>query len=119
MILYASLYIIGIIYHIIEIKEVEFNYSDFQTDVDISKKFTNTNKQLVEFKVDSDVLFTGLDDTEHDWDQFELNKQKFNVETTYHENHYTTVLDHNAIPIYVKQKAEKIANVKNIYLGNT
>jgi PAB1-binding protein PBP1 len=64
-------------------------------------------------------LFAGLDDTDHNWDQFELNKQKFNVETTYHENHYTTELDHNAIPIHVKQKAEKIANVTRYNIGNT
>ncbi len=111
MILYQFKYIIGIIYLTIGIKGVYNYYIDFQTDFDISKKFKNTNKQLVEFKADSDILFCDLDDNDHKWDQFELNKKKFNVETTYHENHYTTELDHNSIPFEVKRKADKIAQV--------
>ena len=73
----------------------------------------------MEFKVDSDILFCDLDDHDHKWDQFELNKQKFNVETTYHENHYTTELDHNSIPLEVKRQADKIAQVEIYNIGNT
>ncbi len=104
-------YIIGLIYHIIEIREVSEYNIDFQTDVDISKKFKNANKKLVEFKANSDIIFCDLDDIDHKWDQFELNKQKFNVETTYHENHYTTELDYNTIPLQVKHQADRIAQV--------
>lgn len=43
------------------------------------------------------------------WDQFALNRNKFNVPTSYDENHYTTRLDYNAIPIQIKIKADKIA----------
>jgi PAB1-binding protein PBP1 len=79
----------------------------------------SATKHLVEFKADSEIIFGSLDDIDHNWDQFELNKQKFNVETTYHENHYTTELDYNAIPLQVKHKAEKIAHVIIINSGNT
>lgn len=43
-----------------------------------------------------------------DYDQFETNKEKFNVQTTYHETHYTTALDVNQIPFHVKRRAEEI-----------
>ena len=43
------------------------------------------------------------------WDQFELNKKKFKVESSYDEKHYTTELIHCRIPEKLKIKAEKIA----------
>ena len=62
------------------------------------------------------LYFGNLDEETSKWDQFELNKQKFNVLTSYDEKHYTTELDHETIPRQVKQKAEKI--VKEILEGD-
>jgi PAB1-binding protein PBP1 len=45
------------------------------------------------------------------WDQFTINKEKFNVDTTYDEKQYTTELNHENIPKQVKVKADKIAKV--------
>jgi PAB1-binding protein PBP1 len=59
-----------------------------------------------------------LDDNDSKWDQFEINKKKFNVGTTYDENKYTTELDKEIIPMKVKQKADKIAKVKLILINN-
>ncbi len=90
----------------------QFSKSDFQTDVDISKKVSSGDKkQLIEFAVEnpSDIYFGNLDEDTTNWDQFELNKQKFNVETTYDEIHYTTALNKDSIPKNFKVKAEKIA----------
>lgn len=50
-----------------------------------------------------------MDDTDLHWDQFEINKKKFNVETSYDEKHYTTELNHSKIPQLLKIKAERIA----------
>ena len=47
------------------------------------------------------------------WNQFELNKQRYNVASTYNENNYTTQLDPNMIPKEHKMKTEKI--IKEIY----
>jgi PAB1-binding protein PBP1 len=58
------------------------------------------------------IFFGNLEEDTSKWDQFELNKKKFNVNTTYDEKHYTTELDHEAIPMQVKHNAEKI--VKDI-----
>ncbi len=55
------------------------------------------------------MYYGNLDEDATNWNQFELNKQKFNVETTYDEIHYTTELDSSAIPKQVKLNAEKIA----------
>ena len=49
-----------------------------------------------------------MDDNDLNWDQFELNKKKFNVETTYDEKHYTTELNYNKIPESLKIKADII-----------
>jgi PAB1-binding protein PBP1 len=64
-----------------------------------------------------------LDEEHSKWDQFELNKQKFNVATSYDELHYTTHLDHGTIPVQVKIKAEKIVqeiltgdNIENLHI---
>lgn len=53
-----------------------------------------------------------LEDENHKWNQFELNKEKFNVVTSYEEKHYTTELDHSVIPQQIKEKADLI--VKDI-----
>lgn len=53
------------------------------------------------------------EETNVKWNQFELNKQKYNVTSTYNENNYTTQLDPNMIPQEHKMKTEKI--IKEIY----
>jgi PAB1-binding protein PBP1 len=65
---------------------------------------------IFRYKVENEsTLYLGnLEEDYNKWDQFELNKTKFNVSTSYDENHYTTRLDYNAIPIQIKQKADKI-----------
>ncbi len=46
-----------------------------------------------------------------DWDQFEENKKKFNVQSDYDFNLYTTKLDMETITQETKEKAEKIERV--------
>ncbi len=69
------------------------------------------NKIYFRYKVENEsaIYFGHLDEDSSKWDQFELNRTKFNVPTSYDENHYTTRLDYNAIPIQIKMKADKIA----------
>lgn len=86
------------------------------TDVDISAKkklHSGPNKELVQFILkENEKLYQGNldDDSNAKWNQFELNKQKYNVSTTYNENNYTTTLDTNLIPQEHKKKTEKIMN---------
>lgn len=51
------------------------------------------------------------------WDQFEVNKRQFNVNSTYQEDFYTTPLDVGSIPQFVKEKADQIA--REIEAANT
>lgn len=54
-----------------------------------------------------------------DWDQFELNKEKFGVKSGYDELLYTTELNVNVLPEEIKEKADKIEKVViYIILGN-
>ena len=57
------------------------------------------------------MLFGSLEDENQNWDQFETNKIKFNVSTSYSEEQYTTELDYNKIPTIVKIKADRIVDV--------
>lgn len=87
---------------------------DLETDVDISSKkklHSGPNKGLVQFTLNkNEELYQGNmdDDSTTKWNQFELNKNKYNVSTTYNENNYTTTLDANLIPQEHKMKTEKI-----------
>jgi PAB1-binding protein PBP1 len=56
----------------------------------------------------TDIYYGNLEEADLNWDQFELNKKKFNVESSYDEKHYTTELIHSKIPEKLKVKAEKI-----------
>lgn len=89
----------------------------FETDVDISakKKPLQIKKQLVAFQIgENEQVYQGnLDEDDGEWNQFELNKKKYNVSSSYNENNYTTKLDPNLIPQEHKIKAEKI--IKEIY----
>jgi hypothetical protein len=52
-----------------------------------------------------------LENDEKEWNQFVSNKNKFNIESTYKENLYTTEFDVEVIPDELKQKAEIIEKV--------
>ena len=104
------------------------NNTDFVTDFQISSKNTKISKpeeKLVKFQINekdnnSKFAFQSLEDDENDknkresWDQFEINKKKYNVISTYDENLYTTVLDKNKISKELNDFADKIYNeIKN------
>jgi PAB1-binding protein PBP1 len=55
------------------------------------------------------------DNLNDDWDQFEQNKNKFNVESSYQEEKYTTKLNLEEIPEELKREAEKIEKVIKLY----
>ena len=99
---------------------------DFETDFQISKKKQKKEKfeKLVKYQVNENDknIYTNqcLEDEINDknkdekWDQFEVNKIKYNVVSTYDENLYTTVLDKNKISKEVNDYADKIYNeIKN------
>jgi PAB1-binding protein PBP1 len=69
-----------------------------------------------DYKLDKDnfIVEEKLDENSKgkDWDQFDANKNKFKIESTYSEERYTTELNENEIPDEVKQNAEKIEKVK-------
>lgn len=85
-----------------------------KTDAEIGNCSKQFNKKLVEFtlkdeEIDPELKFNP-EDEENTFDQFELNKEKFNVQTTYSELNYTTALNYNTIPDELKKKAIKIEN---------
>lgn len=111
-----------------EIKNNNFSEkSNFETDVQISQKNQSKEKQekkLVKYQVDEKdkTIYNNLslEDEINDnknnekWDQFEVNKKKYNVVSTYDENLYTTVLDKNKISKELNDYADKIINeIKN------
>ena len=86
---------------------------NFETDFDISKKKKPKleKKNLIHYKInEGEEIYTDSleDNTNEKWDQFEINKKKYNVNTTYDENNYTTTLDKKNISNEQKNKAEKI-----------
>lgn len=102
--------------------------NNFVIDNNIPKKKKNNNKEeikLVKYQVKEEDrgIFAGqsLEDeinnnknNNQKWDQFEVNKRKYNVVSTYDENLYTTVLDKNKISKELNDYADKIYNeIKN------
>ena len=69
---------------------------------------------------ENDIYYGNLDDNEN-WDQFELNKNKFNVNSTYDEKHYTTEIDYQNLSENVKKKAEVLEKEikSNVQTKNT
>jgi len=47
------------------------------------------------------------------WDQFEANKEKFNLDTNYDEVLYTTKLEKDKLTDKEKERAERIERVLN------
>ena len=102
--------------------------SNFETDLQVSKKNLKKEKEekkLVKYEIkeeDKNIFtYKGLEDDDLDdknknekWDQFEINKKKYNVISTYDENLYTTKLDKSKITKEQNDYAEKIYNeIKN------
>ena len=59
---------------------------------------------------ESNIYYGNLDDGDN-WNQFELNKSKFNVISTYDEKHYTTEIDYGKLSDKLIKKAEIIEKV--------
>ena len=111
-----------------EIKNIlKYIKSNFETDLQVSKKNAKNDKEekkLVKYEVNENdkniFTYKGLEDDLNDkdndtkWDQFEYNKKKYNVVSTYDENLYTTKLDKSKITKEQNDYAEKIYNeIKN------
>jgi len=111
-----------------ELKNIlKYIKNNFETDLQVSKKNAKSDKEekkLVKYEVNENEknIFTykGLEDDLNDkdndakWDQFEINKKKYNVVSTYDENLYTTKLDKSKITKEQNDYAEKIYNeIKN------
>ena len=110
-----------------EIPQTNNNLDSFLLDTEISKKKCGKKKEkekLVKYQVNENDknIFSNqsLEDeinnknNDEKWDQFEVNKRKYNVTSTYDENLYTTVLDKNKISKELNDYADKIYNeIKN------
>ncbi len=98
---------------------------NFETDIQISKrkaKKEKKEKKLVKYEInekeENKYAYQALEDdiqnTNEKWDQFEINKKKYNVVSTYDENLYTTKLDKKKITKEQQDYADKIYNeIKN------
>eukprot|EP00371_Babesia_bovis_P003362 XP_001612009.1 ataxin-2 N-terminal region domain containing protein [Babesia bovis T2Bo] len=87
----------------------------FKTDAEISKsKGQRQDDKLVEWKsegpVDESKLCSLDNESKTEWDQFESNRKKFGLETTYDENVYTTELNLSEVSQKVQDQAAKIAS---------
>lgn len=101
--------------------------NNFETDLQVLKKNIKNDKEekkLVKYEInekDKNIFtYKGLEDDLNDknndakWDQFEINKKKYNVVSTYDENLYTTKLDKSKITKEQNDYADKIYNeIKN------
>ncbi|RMD40908.1 hypothetical protein DV735_g4250, partial [Chaetothyriales sp. CBS 134920] len=85
--------------------------SKFRTDADISGNLHRGARTLQKWVPD------GPDDTDYsletgstgDWDQFATARQMTGIESTYHENDYTTALDKNSLSYKMKEaEAERV-----------
>lgn len=82
------------------------------------KENNNNNCSKTEFerKQDNNITDFGKKDyldikQAEDWNQFEINKNKFNVNTDYREELYTTELNKNNLTKEEIEKAERIEKV--------
>ena len=110
-----------------EIKKCSpINKNNFEIDKIISKKNKKNDKieeKLVKYEINEDEMnkyaYKSLDDEikenkDENWDQFEINRIKYNVVSTYDENLYTTKLDKKKISKELNDYADKISSeVKN------
>ena len=91
--------------------------NNFKTDTQVSmQKNLGDQKilgeKLVKYEFSGNEKFGALEDEPNDekWNQFEVNKQKYNVKSTYDENLYTTSLDKSKLTNEQKIFADKIYN---------
>ncbi len=94
----------------------ETNYKDnFET---FKQKLKHNEMKIENEQLTPKESITGdtkiEDNLNEDWDQFEQNKNKFNVESTYQEEKYTTKLNLEEIPEELKREAEKIEKVNKL-----
>lgn len=99
------------------------NVDDIKIDSEISNKVNLNDIKLVEYQVDDKEvdknLITFQDDGEK-FNQFEVNKEKFNVDSSYCESKYTTVLNYDNIPEHLKEKAQRVeSELLNQGVNNT
>ena len=102
--------------------------NNFETDLQISKKSQKREKgekgekKLVKYEINENnknkFAFQSLEDdmenNDEKLDQFEINKKKYNIVSTYDENLYTTKLDKKNITKEQQDYADKIYNeIKN------
>ena len=99
--------------------------NNFETDLQISKKSQKREKgekKLVKYEINENnknkFAFQSLEDDfgkdEEKLDQFEINKKRYNIVSTYDENLYTTKLDKKNITKEQQDYADKIYNeIKN------
>lgn len=85
--------------------------AEIKIDSDIRHKHNFDNMKLVEYQVNEndidDKLLTFQDDGEK-FNQFQINEEKFNVQSSYDESKYTSVINYESLPDHIKAKALKI-----------
>lgn len=87
--------------------------ADIKIDSEIKCQNNLNDVQLIEYQVDENLIDKNLivfHDDGTEFNQFKINKERFNVKTSYSESHYTTVLNYDYIPDKLKAKALKIEN---------
>jgi hypothetical protein len=84
-------------------------------DTENSSFYANSNSETNRLMTipGMEELFAQHRLSEEAWDQFNLNKEKFNVESTYSENTYTTTLNMDEIPEELRKDASLIEEVGN------
>ena len=76
-------------------KEIK-NKKDFDKSFNDFKANLISNKEMPS----KESILYSLDEQEHiEWNQFEVNEQKFKVKSKYHEEIYNTNIDHKLIPV--------------------
>lgn len=93
-------------------RHVEARTNDFKIDSEISRRANlNLSKDFIRYENDTPRSNMLLEEEENDgrFDQFEANRQKFNIGYDYNENEYSTPLELDKIPIDQIKKAEQLA----------
>lgn len=98
----------------------------FKTDTDISgQRGAIYERELQRWNADDEstpaLALDDLDSSSQPWDQFEVNENKFGVQSTYDENLYTTAIDRSHPEYKLREKkAEQLADeiLKSGHNGN-
>eukprot|EP00124_Ichthyophonus_hoferi_P004404 Ihof_evm1s479 gene=Ihof_evmTU1s479 len=110
---------------VVDLQALEAPIDSFRTDMEISggaikeRELKKWAPDTVGGSLEGDMVME-----EGKWDQFAVNKEKFNVETdTYREEDYTTPLNRNAVDPRARARADRIAKeimegeVTNIHIA--